>query len=580
MATRRQDVGAPISRRDAKWRHGWYNRQSTSSKSNMQTPVIMQTQYLWWQTGIIYQIYPRSYQDSDGDGVGDLNGIRQRLDYIQNLGVKAVWLSPIFPSPMHDFGYDVADYVGIHPLFGTMADFEALLAEVHARDMKLILDLVPNHSSDEHAWFKESRSSRDNAKRDWYIWRDPAPDGGPPNNWLSFFGGPAWTFDEATGQYYLHQFVSQQPELNYRHPEVLPAMLNNMRFWLDKGVDGFRVDVIWLLLKDEQLRDEPPNPQWNGGDPHGSLQHIYTQNVPGIHGIVRQMRAVLDEYDERMMVGEIYLPYDELVKYYGRSQDECHLPFNFHLINCAWDAQKVRELVESYEAALPAAGWPNWVLGNHDQHRIASRVGAAQARIANMLLLTLRGTPTTYYGEEIGMENVPIPAEFIQDPPAVNQPEIADLVGRDPERTPMQWDSSPNAGFADAGVTPWLPVADDYQQRNVAQQADEPTSMLSLYRALATLRQTEMALQVGEYASVETAVSSIFAYKRTYPGQDSFLIVLNFGGKAHTLNLSHAAAQAEIAVSTTMRRTGTVSLQALDIQANEGIVLRLNQAEN
>ncbi|MBE2223679.1 MAG: alpha-amylase [Anaerolineae bacterium] len=539
----------------------------------------MQNAYLWWQTGIIYQIYPRSYQDSNGDGIGDLNGIRQRLDHIKSLGVKTIWLSPIYPSPMHDFGYDVADYVDIHPMFGSMADFDALLAEVHNRDMKLILDLVPNHTSDEHEWFKESRRSRDNPKRDWYIWRDPAPDGGPPNNWLSFFGGPAWTFDETTSQYYLHQFVTQQPELNYRHPGVLPAMLNNMRFWLDKGVDGFRVDVIWLMLKDEQLRDEPTNPDWNGVDPFGSLQHIYTQNVPGIHDIVRQMRGVLDEYDERMMVGEIYLPYDELVSYYGRFQPECHLPFNFHLINYEWDAQKVRGLVEAYEAALPADGWPNWVLGNHDQRRIASRVGAEQARIANMLLLTLRGTPTTYYGEEIGMENVTIPPEFIQDPPAVNQPEIADVVGRDPERTPMQWDGSANAGFAPAGITTWLPVADDYEQRNVAQQNEDPTSMLNLYRALAHLREEEAALRVGDYSSVETltepAEVPIYAYQRTHPDSDSFLIVLNFGGDSHTIDLSHRSPQADIVIATDMQRSGSVALNSLVVNPHEGLVLRL-----
>ena len=281
---------------------------------------------LWWQKGIVYQIYPRSYQDSNNDGIGDLPGIRQRLDHLQSLNIDAIWLSPIYPSPMHDFGYDVADYTSIHPLFGTMADFDALLDEIHTRGLKLIIDLVPNHTSDEHPWFLESRGSRTNPKRDWYIWRDPAPDGGPPNNWLSFFGGPAWTFDETTKQYYLHQFATQQPELNYRHPEVLPAMLDVMRFWLDKGVDGFRVDVIWLMMKDAALRDEPPNPEWDGVEAFNSLRHIYTQNLPEVHDLIRQMRAVLDEYDERVMVGEIYLPFDELVTYYGANFDECHLP--------------------------------------------------------------------------------------------------------------------------------------------------------------------------------------------------------------------------------------------------------------
>jgi len=532
-------------------------------------------EYLWWQKGIIYQIYPRSYQDSNGDGVGDLPGITSRLDYIQGLGVDAVWLSPIYPSPMHDFGYDVADYTGIHPLFGTMDDFDRLLDEAHRRGLKLLLDLVPNHTSDEHPWFVESRSSRDSPRRDWYIWRDPAPGGGPPNNWLSFFGGPAWTFDGRTGQYYLHQFVTQQPELNYRNPQVLEAILDVMCFWLDKGVDGFRVDVIWLMLKDEQFRDEPPNPDWDGVNPHKSLRHIYTANLPGVHDIIRRMRGVLDEYDERMMVGEIYLPNQELAKYYGQDLDECHLPFNFQLIGLDWDARVVRQAVDAYEAALPAGGWPNWVMGNHDRHRVASRIGQSQARVANMLLLTLHGTPTTYYGEEIGMENVPIPLELVQDPPAVNQPDIAHVVGRDPVRTPMQWDGSPNAGFAAEGVTPWLPAAGDYAERNVARQEADPGSMLSLYRALARLRRAEPALHAGEYRSADAGVEDVFAYLRTAPGADRFLVVLNFGAGSHTLDLGRVARTATVAVTTDMQRQGRVDLGSLAVGPNEGLVLRL-----
>ncbi|MBN1992172.1 MAG: DUF3459 domain-containing protein [Anaerolineae bacterium] len=537
--------------------------------------VMARSHYPWWQKGIIYQIYPRSYQDGNGDGIGDLPGLIQRLDYVKSLNVDAIWLSPIFPSPMHDFGYDVADYTGIHPLFGTMADFDRLLAETHQRGLKLLLDLVPNHTSTEHPWFQESRRSRDNAKRDWYIWRDPAPDGGPPNNWLSVFGGPAWTFDETTGQYYLHQFVKQQPELNYRHPKVLAAMLDVMRFWLDKGLDGFRVDVIWLMMKDEQLRDEPLDPNWDGVWPFAQLQHIYTQNLPEVHRLIRQMRAVLDEYDERMMVGEIYLPNEELVKYYGQNFDECHLPFNFQLIHLDWNAATVRQAVDAYEAALPNGAWPNWVMGNHDRHRVASRVGAAQARVANMLLLTLRGTPTTYYGEEIGMENVPIPPEFVQDPPALNQPEIAHIVGRDPERTPMQWDDSPNAGFAAPGVTTWLPVDNDYVERNVARQEKDPTSMLSLYRALTGLRRAEPALSGGDYASIEAGANDVFAYLRTAPGAGRFVVVLNFGGKSHTLDLNQVGRRAAIAVSTDMRRAGQIDLANLSLEPNEGLVLRL-----
>lgn len=541
---------------------------------------IMCAENLWWQKGIVYQIYPRSYQDSNGDGIGDLNGIRQRLDYIQSLSVDAIWLSPIFPSPMHDFGYDVADYCAINPMFGNMNDFDALLAEIHAGGMRLILDLVPNHTSDEHEWFLESRQSRDNLKRDWYIWRDPAPDGGPPNNWLSFFGGPAWTFDEHTGQYYLHQFVTQQPELNYRNPEVKTAMLDVMRFWLDRGVDGFRVDVIWLMLKDEEFRDEPENPDWDGVKPFDRIQHIRTMNLPGVHDIIRDMRSVLDEYDERMMVGEIYLPNDELMKYYGTrradgSYDECHLPFNFQLIQLPWKAQRVRKAVDDYDGDLPPGGWPNWVMGNHDQHRMASRVGSHQARVANMLLLTLRGLPTNYYGEEIGMENVDIPPEFIQDPPAVNQPEIAHIVGRDPERTPMQWDDSPNAGFAPAGIVPWLPVAKDYAVRNVKVQEKDPTSMLRMYRSITKLRRAEPALNVGSYISLDTAQEDVFAYRRSSVDGDDFLVVLNFGGQTLRLDLSAAGEKARIEISTGLHRSGETDLEALALGSNEGLILRL-----
>ena len=352
-------------------------------------------------------------------------------------------------------------------------------------------------------------------------------------------------------------------------------MQSVMRFWLDKGVDGFRVDVIPLLLKDEAFLDEPPNPDWDGVNPYNSLRHIYTRDLPEVHGLIRQMRAVLDEYSERFMVGEIYLPNEALMRYYGENLDECHLPFNFQLIHMDWEAQTVRQAVDDYEAALPEGGWPNWVLGNHDQHRLATRVGPEQACVANMFLLTLRGTPTLYYGEEIGMEDVPIPPEKVQDPPAVNQPEIAHIVGRDPERTPMQWDDSPNAGFAGAGVETWLPIADDYAERNVARQESDPTSMLNLFCALTALRRVGPALSVGDYTSVEAGADDVFAYVRTGPGAARFLIVLNFGGDEHTLDLSHAGSKADITVATDMVRSGSVELAALSLGPNEGLVLRL-----
>jgi alpha-glucosidase len=534
----------------------------------------MANSFLWWQKGIIYQIYPRSYQDSNRDGIGDLPGIITRLDYVKSLNVDAIWLSPIYPSPMHDFGYDVSNYMDIHPMFGTLADFDRLLGATHERGMKLILDLVPNHTSDEHPWFIESRSSRNSSKRDWYIWRDPKPDGSPPNNWLSVFGGPAWTFDELTGQYYLHQFVKQQPDLNYRNPEVLNAMLDAMRFWLDRGIDGFRVDVIAMMVKDLYLRDNPPNPDWDGVNPSRSLIPLYSRNQPEVHDIVRKMRTLMDSYGETVMVGETFWPGEKL-EFYGKDLDECQLPFNFDLIRVDWNARAVRQLVDQYEASLPKGAWPNWVLGNHDQPRVASRVGSRQARLANMLLLTLRGTPTVYYGEEIGMENVPIPKKYIQDPPAVNQPEIAHLVGRDPERTPMQWDSKPNAGFTDPGVTPWLPLAYDYRSRNVSRQETDPASKLHLFRALTNLRRIEPSLNVGDYDPVDVEDVDIFAYTRAAPGASRFLIVLNFGVSVHTLDLSRVAPRATIVVATHMQRSGLVDLSTLSISPDEGLVLRL-----
>ncbi len=534
----------------------------------------MNSSHPWWQQGVIYQIYPRSFQDTNGDGIGDLPGILQRLDHVVSLNVDAVWISPIYPSPMADFGYDVADYTGIHPMFGTMADFDRLLEAAHARGLRIILDLVPNHSSHQHAWFIESRSSRDNPKRDWYIWRDPQPDGSPPNNWLSAFGGPAWTFDEQTDQYYLHQFCPEQPELNYRNPEVLEAMLGVMRFWLDKGVDGFRVDVITMMIKDEALRDNPPNPNWEPGDyPSARLLPVYSRNQPEVHELIREMRAVVDAYDERVMIGETYFP-NEMMDYYGENLDECHLPFNFDLIRTPWDAHAVRASVDRYEGALPEGAWPNYVLGNHDQHRLATRAGQAQARVANMLLLTLRGTPTCYYGDEIGMHDVEIPPEKVQDPPAVNNPESADTIGRDPERTPMQWDASPNAGFCPADVEPWLPVADDYAERNVAAQEDDPTSMLHFYRALTALRAAEPALHVGDYAPVDVDADDLYVYTRTTPDADDFLIVLNFGDQSHVLDLSAVALQAEVVLATDMIRSGAVTPAELTLAPNEGLVLR------
>jgi len=537
------------------------------------------TPYHWWQTGVIYQVYPRSFADSNGDGVGDLVGITGKLDYLQWLGVDAVWLSPIYPSPMADFGYDVADYTGVHPLFGTLAEFDGLLREAHRRNIKIVLDLVPNHSSDEHPWFRESRSSRDNPRRDWYVWRDPAPDGGPPNNWLSHFGGPAWTFDAPTSQYYLHLFDTKQPDLNWRNPEVRAAIYDAMRFWLDRGVDGFRIDVIWMLIKDARFRDNPPNPRWKDGDsPSSSQVRQYSEDQPEMAEIVRAMRRIADSYDERVLIGEIYLPLPRLMAYYGEDLDGIHLPFNFQLIVLPWHTPTLRGAIDAYEAALPAGGWPNWVLGNHDNARIASRVGPAQARVAQMLLLTLRGAPTCYYGDELGMRDVPIPAALAHDP----QEHLSPGHGRDPERTPMQWDDTPNAGFTPASVQPWLPVADDYAAVNVAAEREDADSMLALVRRLIELRRSSPALTVGTQQTLDTGEGheDVIAYVRE-SGDERVLVVLNVGPDTtrQTLDLSAAASSTSGALLRAThigRIDGALDLAHLVLEADEGLVARLH----
>jgi alpha-glucosidase len=528
--------------------------------------------YHWWQTGVFYQVYPRSFQDSNGDGVGDLKGIINRLDYLKWLGIAAVWVSPIYPSPMADFGYDVADYTGIHPLFGTMEDFDALLAELHQRDMKLILDLVPNHTSHQHPWFLESRSSKDNPKRNWYIWRDAREDGSVPNNWLSVFGGSAWEWDEATGQYYYHAFLKEQPDLNWRNPEVQKAMLDVMQFWLDKGVDGFRVDVMWHMIKDEQLRDNPLNPDY---DEHmadyNKLLPVYSTDQPEVHDIVYKMRALTNRYNERVIIGEIYLPIEKLVIYYGADNNGAHLPFNFQLITLPWSAAEIARAIDAYEGALPSNGWPNWVLGNHDNTRIASRIGLQQARVAAMLLLTLRGTPTIYYGDEIGMQDVAIHPDEVQDPQGLNMP--GKFLSRDPARTPMQWDTGKNAGFTQ--VTPWLKVARNFKKVNVQVQQHDEDAMLLLYKRLIDFRQKEPALTIGNYRPAFSD-NKMIAYIREHDNR-RLLIVLNLSHSTSYFNPEHLPVKGTIELATHAELEGTQVSGTLCLGGDEGVVIRLSQ---
>jgi alpha-glucosidase len=531
--------------------------------------------WLWWQTDVIYQIYLRSFQDTNGDGIGDLKGIERRLDYLANLGIDAIWISPMYPSPMADFGYDVADYCNVDPRFGQLTDFDDLLAQAHLRGIKVLLDFVPNHTSDQHPWFIESRSSRDNPKRDWYIWRNPTSDGGPPNNWISDFGGSAWEWDEATGQYYYHAFLKEQADLNWRNAAVQAAMYDVMRFWLDRGVDGLRIDVLWHMVKAADFPDNPPNPNFKPsmGDMHRVLQ-LHSTDQPEVHKIAADMRAVVDSYGtkgrrERVLIGEIYLPLDRLLGYYGRERAEVHLPFNFQLIDAPWEARSLATLIAQYEVALPPGAWPNWVLGNHDRPRVATKRGQAQARVAAMLLLTLRGTPTLYYGDELGLSDVTIPSAQVRDPRELREPGLA--LGRDPMRTPMPWDGSKNAGFTTA--EPWLPLNADWPTRNVARMAEGPHSILTLYRRLLAMRRTHPALSIGDFAPLD-AEGEVLAYERRH-GAVRLIVALNLGGRSQCLQLPDWVSNYRLLLST-LADAASSGDRALRLRADEGVILTVN----
>jgi alpha-glucosidase len=522
----------------------------------------------WWQDAVLYQVYPRSFQDGDGDGVGDLAGITRRVDYLEWLGVDAVWLSPVFASPHADFGYDVSDYRRVDPLFGGEADLDALRDELHARGLRLILDLVPNHSSDRHPWFVESRSSRRSPKRDWYLWADLAPGGGPPNNWLSVFGGSAWEWDEATGQYYHHAFLAEQPDLNWRNPQVQEAMHAVMRHWLDWGADGFRVDVMWHLIKDARLRDNPPNPDYDPRTSRHSYDRLlpaFSTDQPEVHEVVAAMRRVVDEYDERLLIGEIYLPVERLVAYYGDDGRGAHLPFNFQLVTTPWEAAEVEAAIDTYEASLPGHGWPNWVLGNHDKPRIAARAGERAARAAAVLLLTLRGTPTLYYGDEIGIGEVAIPPGRVRDPQAIRDPGSP---SRDAYRTPMQWSAEPQAGFTRG--EPWLPLSDDWPRRNVESMRDDPASILSLHRDLLRLRRASRALREGTYRPCP-ASGPVVAYERAHAGE-RLLVAVNFAPQAVSFR-PRDRVEGEIVLSSAGRRGRFGS--GGELGPDEALVVRL-----
>jgi alpha-glucosidase len=466
----------------------------------------------WWKTATVYQIYPRSFADHDGDGVGDLRGVIDHLDHLAWLGVDALWLSPFYPSPMRDFGYDVSDYCDVDSRFGTLDDFDALVSAAHERGLRVIIDWVPNHTSDQHPWFRESRSGRSSPKRAWYVWRDPAPDGGPPNNWVAaFVDGPAWTLDEASGQYYLHLFLPEQPDLDWNEPAVEEAMHGVVRFWLDRGVDGFRIDVVHCLGKDPSLPDDPPEYL---PIPHSALHHD-----PATHRLLRGLRETFDAYPgDRMMVGEVFLLDTAMVaEYYGEG-DELHLAFNFPPLFAPWEADAWRRQLAIARRELDAVdAWPVWVLSNHDSPRHRSRYGSeARARAAAVLLLGLRGTPFLFAGEELGLEDAVVPADRLVDPG-----------GRDGCRAPIPWDATPDHGWPVAGGgEPWLPWPPDPDPRNVASLGEDRSSILHLYRRLLAARRSSPALHAGDQSPLETP-GDVLGWRRR-AGADERVILVNF----------------------------------------------------
>jgi alpha-glucosidase len=541
----------------------------------------------WWQHAVFYEIYPRSFKDSDGDGIGDLNGITSKLDYLAGLGIDAVWITPFYPSPQVDFGYDVSDYEAIDPQFGTLADFDRLVTEAHKRGIKIIIDYVLNHTSDQHAFFKASRSSRSSPYRDWYIWRDPKPTGGPPNNWSSSFGPVAWTLDEKTGQYYYHRFYREQPDLNWRNPAVERRMFETVRFWLDRGVDGFRLDAVNYLFEDPQLRDNPVLPELRPGSTTEHQQELkYNRDLPEIHPVMIRLRSFTDRYDpNRLLIGEAYVPkWEEMIRYYGPRNNELQLPFNFFLlmgkVKTTLDAALFRSVINDSEKALQGR-WTTYVLSNHDNPRHYDRYGDGRhndeiAKLMATMLLTLRGSPFLYYGEEIGMQTTePQTIEEVQDP--VGKRYWPANKGRDGERTPMQWDATAQAGFTTG--RPWLKIPATASERNVAVEEGDASSILNFYRRLISLRRRSPALLDGDYLSTGND-PHIFAYRRRTPAQ-TMLVALNMSGESRSLpldaNVLGPATGWRVVFSNRAARTGSEVKESLPLAPFEAVIVEANR---
>ena len=523
----------------------------------------------WWKTGIIYQIYPRSFKDTTGNGIGDLRGIIEKLDYLADLGITAIWLSPCFPSPMKDFGYDITNYKDIDPVFGTLSDMDELITEAHNKNIKVILDYVANHTSDEHPWFRESKQSKNNQKSDWYIWKDAKPDGSVPNNWICVPGGSAWEWCEERQQYYYHSFLSCQPDVNWNNPELRKEMLNVLRFWLDRGIDGFRIDMISWLYKDPEWRDNPPNPDY---DPKTDMSFLkllrtYTIDLPGLFDYLKLISDTVNSYEDRVIIGEISYgsKLESYPKYYGIDGNLVHLPAMFEFIKEPWDCEVIFNILKKYYTVLPSFAWPNFQLGNHDRSRVASRWGQEEARTGAMLLLTLKGTPFIYNGEELGMIDVEIPENKVADPTSNMESKLA----RDAYRTPMQWDNSNYAGFSTSES--WLLISPDYKENNVTQELQTPNSMLQLYRALIKLRNENIGFTVGKIELEDSSNRQCLFYSRLLNSKKEYGIVINFSNEQQKVEINE---RFTVMINTYLDEKTEKKEEKLLLRKNEGVIIK------
>jgi alpha-glucosidase len=534
----------------------------SSKKTQAQVKAVDAEDHHWWQHAVFYEIYIRSFADSNNDGIGDLNGIASKLDYLKDLGVDAIWLTPCYPSPQVDFGYDVSDYENIDPMYGTLVDFDRLAREAKKRNIRIIMDFVMNHSSDQHPWFKESRSSRNNSKRDWYIWRDGKGPGQPPNNWLSTFGGPAWTFDPTTGQWYYHFFYPEQPDLNWRNPEVEEAMFEVTRWWYRRGVAGFRLDAVDTLFEDPNMKDNPVLP---GKNQYGDqkMANVYNTKLPELHGVLQRLRKVADEHGA-VLIGETWTKdIDELKQYYGQHNHELQMPMDFLFARV--DKLSPTEFRKQI-AGVESAGWPVFVLSNHDIVRAYVRYGDgvhndAIAKVMAALYLTLRGTPIMYYGEEIGMaNNDPKRKQDVKDP--IGKLGWPKEKGRDGERTPMQWNATQNSGFSTA--KPWLPVPASYKTHNVETQSKDPDSILNFYKQVLALRHEDAALRDGEYIALNEDDPNVLSYLRRYKGE-VVLVALNMSANPQNVKFDLSGQSIVVTKATTLLTTMKSSRQEVSM---------------